>query len=147
MMKISQDFRTIIDKRKIEKRPKLTSKQEFRTLLLKERDQLQQDRLHALLEEIQSQGERLARTRTVKELHLYKRLIERFVKEAVDFGMELKHTGGWSHSGRMESYTLVQKVDEELLALTDIVLDEGKDALDILEKVGEIEGLLINLYT
>lgn len=146
-MKISQDMRPIVDKRKVEQRQVSSEKQQFHTLLLKEGHQLHKDRLHALLAEIQGQGERLARSRTAKELHQYKRLIERFVKEAVDFGMELKHTGGWNHSGRMESHTLVEKVDKELLALTEMVLEEGKDSLDILGKIGEIEGLLINLYT
>src|SRR5690554_2709624 len=131
-MKISQNIRPIVDKRKVEKRQVLNERQPFQTFLVKEGHQLHKERLHALLTEIQSQGERLVRSRTAKELQQYKRLIERFVKEAVDFGMELKHTGGWNHSGRMESHTLVKKVDEELLALTEMVLEEGKDSLDIL---------------
>lgn len=146
-MKISQDMRPILDKRKVETRQTSNEKSDFRTLLVKEGNQLHKDRLNELLSEIAKQGDRLARSQTVKELHQYKRLIERFVKEAVEFGMELKHKGGWSPSGRMESHTLVEKVDEELLALTELVLDEGKDSLDLLGKIGEIEGLLINLYT
>jgi len=146
-MKISQDLRPVLDKRKIEKRQVAQNRHEFRTLLAQEKTQLQQERLHALLSEIRSQGEKLAQTRTVKELYQYRRLIERFIKEAVDFGMELKHSNSWSFSGRMESYTLVEKINEELLELTDMVLEEGKTAIDILSKVGEIEGLLINLYT
>lgn len=146
-MKISQDLRPVFDKRKIEKRQVSQNRHEFRTLLAQEKTQLHEERLHALLSEIRSQGEKLAQTRTVKELYQYKRLIERFIKEAVDFGMELKHSSSWSFSGRMESYTLVERINEELLELTDMVLEEGRNAIDILGKVGEIEGLLINLYT
>lgn len=146
-MKISQELRPILDKRKVETRQTSNDKSDFRTLLVKEGSQLHKDRLNELLSDIAKQGDRLARSQTVKELHQYKRLIERFVKEAVEFGMELKHTGGWSLSGRMESHTLVEKIDEELLALTEMVLDEGKGSLDLLGKIGEIEGLLINLYT
>lgn len=146
-MKISQDLRPVLDKRKLEKRQVSHDRHEFRALLTKEKTQLHQERLNALLSDIRSQGEKLAQTRTVKELHQYKRLIERFIKEAVDFGMELKHSSSWSFSGRMESFTLVEKINEELLELTDLVLEEGKNAIAILGKVGEIEGLLINLYT
>ena len=147
MMKISQDMRPLVSKRNVEHRQLPTDKQPFQSLLVKEKQQLHQERLHALLSDIQSQGERLVRSQTVKELQQYKRLIERFMKEVVDFGMELKHSSGWSYSGRMETYTLVEKVDEELLTLTEMVLEEGKDSLEILRKIGEIEGLLINIYT
>lgn len=146
-MEISRDMRTVVDKQTVEQRKLANKKQPFQTLLVKEGRQLHKERLHALLGNIQSQGERLVRSRTAKELHQYKRLIEKFVKEAVDFGLELKHTGGWNHFGQKESHTLVDQVDKELLALTEMIFEEGKDSLDILGKVGEIEGLLINLYT
>lgn len=146
-MRISQDMRPIVDKRKVEQRRVSAAKPRFQSLLAKESHQLQKDRLHALFTDIRNQGERLVRSRTVEALHQYKRLIERFIQEAVEFGLELKKSGGWSYAGSMESHTLVKKVDEELLALTEWVLEEGKGPLDILEKIGEIEGLLINLYT
>lgn len=146
-MKIGQELRPIYDKQNVEKRQRTSGKADFRSLLIQEGSQLHKERLNALLSEIKQQGSRLAHSQTVKELQQYKRLIERFVHEAVEYGMELKHTGGWSPSGVMESHTLVKKIDEELLELTEKVLSEGKDPIDLLGKIGEIEGLLINLYT
>ncbi|PWA12103.1 DUF327 domain-containing protein [Pueribacillus theae] len=146
-MKIGQDMRPLVEKTKIEQRHVKEGKEDFQVLLRKENEKTHKERLKRLLFDIEKQGEKLARSQTIKELHQYKQLVERFVKEAVHFGMNLKHSSTFSHSGKMESHILVEKIDEELLNLATIVLDRNKQSIDLMGKIGEIKGLLINLYT
>jgi len=44
-------------------------------------------------------------------------------------------------------YKLVKEVDTKLVDLTNDILQKEKDSLNLLKRVGEIQGLLINMYT
>ena len=41
----------------------------------------------------------------------------------------------------------VKMIDEKLIRLTEDVMDKENDGIAILGQIGEIKGLLINLYT
>lgn len=146
MMKISRDFRPVIDKTTNGRRRSVRSKGDFRVLLNKETNQFHKELLHQLFLEIEKHGERLIHSQTITELHNYKRLIKRFIQEAIDFGFDVDYVQGWNRLGQMESHLLVKQIDKHLLELTDLILQKGDKSLRLLEKVGEIKGLLINLY-
>ena len=48
---------------------------------------------------------------------------------------------------RLKVYKLVKEVDTKLVDLTNDILQKEKDSLNLLKRVGEIQGLLINMYT
>ena len=41
---------------------------------------------------------------------------------------------------------IVETIDEKLIELAEDLLNEEKTSVDLLAKIGEIKGLLINLY-
>lgn len=41
----------------------------------------------------------------------------------------------------------MKEIDDKLIQLTEEMMDQEKPAIDLLERIGEIKGLLINLYT
>ena len=61
--------------------------------------------------------------------------------------LELTEHRGFNQRGSTKVYKLVKEVDKKLIDLTNEVLDKEKKGLDILGLVGEIKGMLINLYT
>lgn len=103
-------------------------------------------RLEKLLTKIEEQGKTLAETRTVEELRKYKQMVKEFMDDAVKLGLSLEEHKGFNRRGRTKVYKIVREVDRKLLDLTDAVLNEQKRSLDILAMVGEIKGLLVNLY-
>ncbi|GGH88370.1 uncharacterized protein YaaR (DUF327 family) [Pullulanibacillus pueri] len=98
-----------------------------------------------LLLRLDEQGKRLARAKTVKDLQVFKRLVQQFVQKAVSHGLELNQSHSW-HFGNGQIQTLVRTIDQQMMELTQGVLEGGADSLTILAKIGEIKGLLINLY-
>ncbi len=74
-------------------------------------------------------------------------MVQRFVKEAVNFGMQLKQNKSWNEQGRSRTLKLVKEIDEQLIQVTEAVLSQEKDSISLLDKIGEIKGLLVNLYT
>jgi len=41
----------------------------------------------------------------------------------------------------------VKEIDQQLITLTEAVVEQEKPSIDLLDKIGEIKGLLINLYS
>lgn len=108
-------------------------------------EQAGQEQLNRMIDQIQRQGDRLSRSMTVRELRQYKLLIKQFLEETARRGVGLKDTRGWDRRGRTKRYKLLEEIDGHLLAMADELLDTEQGKIDILQRVGEIKGLLINL--
>ncbi|MCF6095143.1 YaaR family protein [Microaerobacter geothermalis] len=123
-----------------------TQKSSFIHELNQQKEHMERAGLDQLLKNIESQGKILANSRTVKDLMIYKSLVKKFVKDAVNSGLFLKKEQGWDLRGRGKMFTTIKKIDEQLLQLTEEVLAKEKKGIDLLERIGDIKGLLLNLY-
>ncbi|MBG9544716.1 hypothetical protein ABE29_18720 [Cytobacillus firmus] len=119
----------------------------FQAVMSKGRQNALYEKLTKMVEQIEGQGKKLAENRTVDELRRYKKMVKEFMDEAVHNGLQLEEHRGFNRRGRTKIYKIVKEVDRKLIDLTNAVLDKEKNSLDILSKVGEIKGLLINIYT
>jgi hypothetical protein len=109
--------------------------------------ELTQDHLHQLLQDIDQQGTQLSEKPTFNELRKYKNLVKQFMGELTKKGMGLYQTESWDPYGGNKTLKTVQVLDRKLMELTDHVLNQQNAGLSLLERIGEIKGLLINLYT
>lgn len=108
---------------------------------------MQTDQITKLLGDITTAGDRIAKSKNLRDLAKFKMLIKRFLKETVSSGMELKQSHTWNRFGEGRRLKIVNTIDEKLVELTEDMLNEAKSSVDLLAKIGEIKGLLINLYT
>ncbi|MCC3377017.1 YaaR family protein [Cohnella sp. REN36] len=104
-----------------------------------------QEELQRKLEDIRLQGDRLMRSMTVRELKLYRIMVKSFLEDTVKRGIGLKETKGWDRRGRGKRYKILEEVDTMLVSMGEELLHNEEGRLELLEKVGEIRGLLINL--
>lgn len=146
-MKIQQDIRVGLEKSRQDSKQVSTNGTKFSAIVQKQDEKLQMDQLNKLLSEIESAGEKLAKSRTFKDLAKYKTLVKRFVHETVDFGMNLKQSHTWNQFGEGRKLNIIETIDKQLVELTNDYIQKEKPSIDILGKIGEIKGLLINLYT
>ncbi|NHN35100.1 YaaR family protein [Paenibacillus agricola] len=117
----------------------------FSDMMHQQNEGANQEQLQRILQEIQTQGDRLSKSMTVRELRQYKLLVMKFLEETVRRGVQLRDTRGWDRRGRGKRYKLLEEVDQELLSLADEMLENEQGRIDILNKIGEIRGMLINL--
>lgn len=145
-MKIGQNLRPVLDSKY---RDNLSAKsgQAFGEAIASLQEEYRSEQLGSLLDAVEKQGQRLVQSQTIKEFYQYKQLVQQFVKEAVDYGLKLKQESTWNHHGRQQTTRLVQEVDSKLLELTDIILKKEEKSIGLLDKIGEVQGLLINIYT
>ncbi|MFB1082267.1 YaaR family protein [Jeotgalibacillus sp. JSM ZJ347] len=119
----------------------------FQDVMSKKRTTTLIDKLTAMSAEIEDQGKKLSDSRTVEDLRKYKGLVKKFMEEAVNNGLQLEDQRGFNRRGRTKVYKIVKEIDSKLIDLTNQVLDKEKKGLDILGTIGEIQGLIINVYS
>ncbi|WP_141434160.1 YaaR family protein [Bacillus sp. 03113] len=146
-MKINQELRLNRNKVIHDSKNVVHDRLKFQELVQKQDQKLQMTQLQQLLNAIDDAGERLSRSRTFKDLSKYKTLVQRFIKETVDFGMNLKQSNSWNQLGQGRTLKMVETIDQKLIELTEEIINKEKKSLNLLEQVGEIKGLLVNLYT
>jgi hypothetical protein len=57
----------------------------------------------------------------------------------------LKETRGWDRRGRNRRYKILDEIDRILLDMADELLEHEEGRIRLLQSIGEIRGLLINL--
>ena len=106
-----------------------------------------QARLQTLMEEITMQGERLAKRRDVKDMRHYRGLVKEFMNEVVSHSHSFSRENFLDRRGRHRVYGIIRLIDENLDQLAQELMKDEKDNLAILNKIGEIRGLLLDIFT
>jgi uncharacterized protein len=101
--------------------------------------------LNRMLERITEQGEIIAKRKDINDVKKYRGLVSEFLGEAMSSAYEADKESSFDARGRFKEYSVVKKINTELEKLTKQVLEEQKDNLAILEQLGTIRGLLIDL--
>jgi uncharacterized protein YaaR (DUF327 family) len=102
--------------------------------------------LDQLMNAVQAQGERLARTQTFEELGRYKDLVRSFLMKVSKDLYKLQISDAGDPRKGQKVYVILQKVDAELENLTKMVLAGQVPQLKILAKLDQIRGLLLDSY-
>nr|WP_208379665.1 YaaR family protein [Alkalibacillus almallahensis] len=130
-----------------QKQPKqMNMKSSFQSVVGQEAQKMKESELNRLLGDLTKQGEKVAKFRSFPDLGKYKQMVRQFIQEATNYGLELEQSRKWDLNGGNQTLSIVKQVDEKLVKLTDDVLDQEKSSIDVLDDIGEIKGLLMNLY-
>lgn len=106
-----------------------------------------QARLQTLMEDITMQGQRLSKRRDVKDMKRYRGLVKEFLNEVVTHSHSFTRENFLDRRGRHRVYGIIRLIDENLDMLAQELMKDEKDNLAILEKIGEIRGLLLDIFT
>lgn len=123
-----------------------TSSASFHQIMNSHSREITQDHFQSMLKDIDKQGLQLSENPNFHELRKYKTLVKRFMEEVTKKGVGLYQTESWDRYGGNKTLKTVQVLDQKLVELTNNVLHNQNEGLSILERIGEIKGLLINLY-
>jgi hypothetical protein len=146
--KLEKDLNHILSQSKTKKAESIGSKKsDFLDALQEVHGQEIKAKLDEFLELIDEQGEKLSKKRTFEELVKYKNMIQEFIKEAVEQMYKVKEEYSSYGSGNHKVYTIIEKVDENLEELTELVLSKQSTQLEILDRLDEVRGMLVDIYT
>ena len=106
-----------------------------------------QARLNTLMEEITMQGDRIAKRKDIRDMKKYRGLIKDFMNEIINRSHQFSRENFLDRRGRHRVYGIIRLVDQTLDELAQELVKDEKDNLAILAKIGEIRGLLLDIFT
>ena len=103
--------------------------------------------LTTMMEEITMQGDKLAKHRDIRDMKRYRALVKDFLNEIVGRSHSFSRENFLDRRGRHRVYGIIRLVDEKLDNLAQELMKDEKDHLKILSMIGEIRGLLLDIFT
>jgi uncharacterized protein len=98
-----------------------------------------------LLDAVHSFGEALRKDPNPEHIKAYKKAVRNFVHYVVENAYELSEQTSGRNIMKRKKYTTVVVVDEKLERLAADLMSSQRDRLDILKRLDEIHGLLVDL--
>ena len=106
-----------------------------------------QAKVDELLNDITAQGNRLAEHMDIRDMKRYRGLIKDFLNEVVYRSHRFSRENFLDRKGRHRVYGIIRLIDQNLDELASELVEDEKDHISILERIGEIKGLLLDILT
>jgi len=104
-----------------------------------------QEKIASMIKDINKQGDKIAKHMDVKDMKKYREMIKGFINEVVTHSHEFSRENFLDKRGRHRVYGIVKLVDKNLDDLAQELIKEEKNHLNILGRIDEIRGLLLDL--
>lgn len=121
----------------------VTSKKDFSQSFSFAREQKNQEELKKLFDDIKKKGNRLTITKCYSDVRAYKNLITEYLKSVMGYMYSVKKDISFWQT---QYFITVETIDQKLEELTQMLLSEQKDNLNVASTVDTISGLLIDIY-
>lgn len=106
-----------------------------------------QERLNFMMEEITQEGKKIAKKMDVRDMKHYRQLVKDFMNEIVNRSHKFSRENFLDRRGRHRVYTMIKLIDKNLDELAAELIKDEKDHLEILSRIDEIRGLLLDIFT
>jgi len=106
-----------------------------------------QRRLTSMMQDITEQGDKIAKHMDIKDMKRYRELVKGFLNEVVNRSHEFSRENFLDKRGRHRVYGIVKLVDKNLGDLANELVKDEQDHLEIVGKIDDIRGLLLDVST
>ncbi len=103
------------------------------------------EKLNSMMQSITEQGEKITKHMDIRDMRKYRELVKGFMNEVVNRSHEFSRENFLDRRGRHRVFGIIRQVDKNLDDLATELLKDEKDHLEILGKVNEIQGLLLDI--
>lgn len=105
------------------------------------------ERLNFMMQEIIQHGDKLAKHMDIRDMKKYRMLIKEFMNEIVTRSHKFSRENFLDKRGRHRVYGMVRLMDAKLDELAAELLKDEKDHIQILNRIDEIRGMLLDILT
>lgn len=105
------------------------------------------ENIEELLDEVHQSGDRLVEKQSLENIKHYRRAVSAFLKLVVGKMLAVQEQTSGGDILRRKRFTQVKIIDGKLESLVQAVIRNQGKQLDVLEKINEIRGMLIDLIT
>lgn len=106
-----------------------------------------QDKLTEMIQDITKQGQKIAEHMDIRDLKVYRSMISNFLNEVVANSHQFSRENFLDRRGRHRVYGVIRQVNDKLDELAKELISSEKNQVDILDRIGEIQGLVLDIAT
>ena len=128
---------------KTEDRKVVSSRKQFSQNFNQARDRKSQEELKKMADDIKKRGNRLVLTKTYADVKMYKKLIKDYLESVLRYMYDTKKDISFWQT---QYFVTVDTVDEKLEELTNAILGDEKENINVAATIDEIEGLIVDIY-
>jgi len=121
----------------------ISEKKDFSQNFSFARERRNEQQLKEMLEEIQKKGNRLTVTKCYSDVFAYKKMIKEYLNSVLSYMYGVKKDISFWQT---QYFITVDTIDEKLQELTEMLLSNEKENLNIAATVDDITGLLLDIY-
>lgn len=107
------------------------------------RERKNEQQLKKIMDDIKKKGDRLAITKCYADVKAYKRMIREYLESVMSYMYSVKKDISFWQT---QYFVTVDKVDIKLEELTEMLLSQEKENLNIAATIDDISGLLVDIY-
>jgi uncharacterized protein YaaR (DUF327 family) len=107
----------------------------------------QQLPLEQLLDAVHESGEALVESQSLENVRRYRQAVRSFLDFVVKTMLEVEEKTSGTHVAKRKRFTQLRVIDEKLEKLVTGVLQDQHRQIELLERINEIQGLLVDLIT
>ncbi len=121
----------------------VNNKQDFSKNFSFAREQKSEEDLKKMLKNIKSKGSRLVISKCYADVRAYKKEIKEYLQSVLSFMYSIKKDISFWQT---QYFVTVETIDNKLEELTQMLLNEERENLDIASTIDEISGLIVDIY-
>ena len=106
-----------------------------------------QQKIGGLMSQIDEQGKKISKKKDLRDMRRYRELIKELLNEVIYRSHEFSRENFLDRRGRHRVYGIIRLVDKNLDELAEELMKDEQDNISILSKIGEIQGLLLDIFT
>lgn len=106
-----------------------------------------QAKISTMMNEITEFGKKITKKSDIRDMKHYRSLIKGFLNEIVYRSHSFSRENYLDRKGRHRVYGIIRLIDKNLDELAQELLKDEKDNIKILNLVGDIEGMLLDILT
>ncbi|TGE32583.1 YaaR family protein [Desulfosporosinus sp. Sb-LF] len=114
--------------------------------VLSKTQKIQRLELRAFLDRLETQGKKLAHSLSIRDLKDFRDMVKSFLRSTFGQSREMQEESSWDAQGRPKVMARIAKIDQSLDELGKQLLDQQAKPLEVLTKIDEIRGLIVDLF-
>lgn len=114
--------------------------------VLSQTQKIQGIELKTFLDRLGAQGKKLAHSLSIGDLKDFRDMVKSFLRSTFGQSRKMQEDTSWDYQGRPKVMARIGEIDQALDELGKQLLDEQAKPLEVLTKIDEIRGLIVDLF-
>lgn len=114
--------------------------------VLSQTQKIQRIELQTFLGRLETQGKKLAHSLSIRDLKDFHDMVKSFLRSTFGQSRQMQEDSSWDFQGRPKVMARISKIDQALDDLGKQLLDRQSKPLEVLTKIDEIRGLIVDLF-